>query len=40
MYYSKLRKDKYCSLDKDLFIQRPIENEELVKELNKILAHK
>jgi CheY-like chemotaxis protein len=37
MYYSKLRKDKYCSLDKDLFIQKPIENEQLVQHINKIL---
>jgi CheY-like chemotaxis protein len=37
MYYSRLRKDKYCSLDKDLFIQKPIENEQLVQHINKIL---
>ena len=37
MYYSKLRKEKYCSIDKDLFIQKPIENEDLVKALSKIL---
>ena len=34
MYYNKLRKDKYSSLDKDLFIQKPIENEELVNIVN------
>jgi hypothetical protein len=27
VYYNKSRKDKYPSLDKDLFIQKPIENE-------------
>ncbi len=37
MYYNKLRKDKYYSLHKDLFIQKPIENEELVNIVNKIL---
>jgi CheY-like chemotaxis protein len=37
MYYREFRKDKYCSLDKDLFIQKPIENEDLVKEINKII---
>jgi CheY-like chemotaxis protein len=37
MYYNNLRKDKYSSLDKDLFIQKPIENEELVNIVNKIL---
>jgi hypothetical protein len=37
MYYKQSRKEKYYSLDKDLFIQKPIENEELVREINKIL---
>jgi CheY-like chemotaxis protein len=37
MYYKKLRKEKYYSLDKDLFIQKPIANEDLIIELNKIL---
>ena len=38
MYYKMSRKEKYCSLDKDLFIQKPIANEDLVKEINKILT--
>jgi CheY-like chemotaxis protein len=38
MYYKKSRKEKYCLLDKDLFIQKPIENEELVKEINKMIS--
>lgn len=37
MYYKEVRKEKYCALDKDLFLQKPIENEMLVKEINKIL---
>jgi CheY-like chemotaxis protein len=37
MYYSKLRKEKYSSIDKELFIQKPIENEDLVKSISKIL---
>jgi CheY-like chemotaxis protein len=37
MYYKKSRREKYSSLDKDLFIQKPIANEELVQEINKIL---
>jgi CheY-like chemotaxis protein len=37
MYYMKSRREKYCSLEKDLFIQKPITNEELVQEINKIL---
>ena len=38
MYYMNSRKEKYCSLDKDLFIQKPIANEDLVEEINKILS--
>ena len=38
MYYKASRKEKYCSLDKDLFIQKPITNEDLVQEINKILT--
>jgi FixJ family two-component response regulator len=37
MYYMDSRREKYCSLDKDLFIQKPIANEDLVVEINKIL---
>jgi hypothetical protein len=32
--------NRYNSLDKDLFIQKPIANEDLVAELNKILNYK
>jgi DNA-binding response OmpR family regulator len=38
MYYKKLRNEEFCSLNKDMFIQKPIENEELIKEINKILS--
>jgi DNA-binding response OmpR family regulator len=38
MYYKNSRKEKYSSLDKDLFIQKPIANEDLVEEINKILS--
>jgi CheY-like chemotaxis protein len=38
MYYKASRKEKYCSLYKDLFIQKPIANEDLVQEINKILT--
>ena len=37
MYYKNSRIEKYCSLEKDLFIQKPIANEDLVEEINKIL---
>jgi CheY-like chemotaxis protein len=38
MYYKKLRNEEFCTLNKDMFIQKPIENEELIKEINKILS--
>jgi DNA-binding response OmpR family regulator len=37
LYYEEFRKRKYCALDRNLFIRKPIENEELVKEINKII---
>jgi DNA-binding response OmpR family regulator len=37
LYYEEFRKRKYCALDKNLFIRKPIENEELVKEINKMI---
>ncbi|HJY09538.1 MAG TPA: response regulator [Nitrososphaeraceae archaeon] len=37
LYYEEFRKEKYCALDKSLFILKPIENEELVKEINKMI---
>jgi DNA-binding response OmpR family regulator len=40
LYYEEFRKGKYCALDKNLFIQKPIENVELVKEINKMIKKK
>jgi CheY-like chemotaxis protein len=37
MYYKISRREKYCSLDKDLFIQKPIANEDLVEKINEML---
>jgi DNA-binding response OmpR family regulator len=37
LYYEEFRKKEYCALDKNLFIQKPIDNEELFKEVNKII---
>jgi CheY-like chemotaxis protein len=35
-YYEELRKEEeYCALDKNLFIQKPISNEEIIREINK-----
>ena len=36
-YYEQFRKEEFSNLDKDLFIQKPIENHELVKRINNIL---
>lgn len=36
-YYEEFRKKEYCALDRTLFIRKPIENEELVKEINKMI---
>jgi len=37
MYYETFRKKESCLVDKDLFLRKPIENDELVKRINKIL---
>ena len=37
MYYERFRKEEFCGLDRDLFIRKPIENEDLVKQINKIV---
>jgi DNA-binding response OmpR family regulator len=38
LYYEKYRKRKYDAIDKNLFIQKPIDNEDLSKEVNRILS--
>jgi CheY-like chemotaxis protein len=39
MYYKEFRKEEaYCSLDKDLFLRKPIENEELLNKINKMIS--
>ena len=37
LYYEEFRERKYCALNRNLFIRKPIENEELVKEINKMI---
>jgi hypothetical protein len=37
LYYEEFRKKEYCALDRNLFIQKPIDNEDLVKEINKMI---
>jgi CheY-like chemotaxis protein len=40
MYYEGYRKQEYESMDKELFIRKPISNDELIKNVNEILADK
>jgi DNA-binding response OmpR family regulator len=37
LYYEEFRKKEYCALDRNLFIRKPIDNEELFREINKIM---
>jgi DNA-binding response OmpR family regulator len=38
LYYEEFRKKEYHALDKNLFIRKPIDNEELVKDVNRIMS--
>jgi CheY-like chemotaxis protein len=37
LYYEEFRNKEYCALDRNLFIRKPIDNEDLVKEINKMI---
>ena len=37
LYYEEFRKKEYYALDRNMFIRKPIDNEELVKEINKMI---
>ncbi|MGB6672208.1 MAG: response regulator [Candidatus Nitrosopolaris sp.] len=37
MYYEEFRKDEFCRLDKDLFLRKPIKNEDLINEISRII---
>jgi DNA-binding response OmpR family regulator len=37
LYYEEFREKKFCALDKNLFIRKPIDNEQLAKEINKMI---
>ena len=37
LYYEEFRKREYNAIDKNLFIRKPIENEKLLKEVNRII---
>jgi DNA-binding response OmpR family regulator len=38
LYYEQFRKGEYDAIDKTLFIQKPIQNEELLKEVNRRIS--
>jgi DNA-binding response OmpR family regulator len=38
LYYEEFRKKEYHALDKTLFIRKPIDNEDLLKEINRIMT--
>jgi two-component SAPR family response regulator len=40
MYYEEFRKELFPALDKNCYIQKPIQNETLIKRLNEILSAK
>jgi DNA-binding response OmpR family regulator len=40
LYYEEFRKKEYYALDKNLFIRKPIDNEELLKEVNRIMTYR
>ena len=35
MYYEKIRGVQDCALNKDLFLQKPISTDDLIREINK-----
>jgi DNA-binding response OmpR family regulator len=37
LYYKEFRKEEFCALDKELFIRKPVENEELIKEITRLI---
>jgi DNA-binding response OmpR family regulator len=37
LYYEEFRKKEYCALDRNLFIRKPIQNEELMKQIKKMI---
>jgi two-component system response regulator ChvI len=38
LYYERFRKDQLCAIDKDRFLRKPIENEDLIKKINTIIS--
>ena len=38
LYYKEFRKEEYHALDKELFIRKPVENEDLIKEITRLIG--
>ena len=38
LYYEQFRKREYNAIDKNLFIRKPIENEELINQVSRIMS--
>ena len=38
MYYERFRKEQFNGIDKDLFLRKPIGNEDLIKKINTIIS--
>ena len=38
LYYEEFRKKEYHALDKRIFIRKPIDNEDLLKEVNRLIS--
>jgi DNA-binding response OmpR family regulator len=39
LYYQEFREKEYNALDKDLFIRKPIGNDELIKEIKRLISN-
>jgi CheY-like chemotaxis protein len=37
LYYKEFRKEEYSAVNKELFIRKPIEDEELIREINRLI---
>jgi DNA-binding response OmpR family regulator len=38
LYYERFRKEEFADIDKDLFVRKPIENEDLINKINTIIS--
>jgi FixJ family two-component response regulator len=38
LYFEEFRKKEYLALDETLFIRKPIDNEDLLKEVNRLIT--